>query len=164
MRTSLIKISAVLLFMLSLAGCQKEEVKVFEVEQITLYNSASEKKNLKSDAQFLSILYTDLFGISITAQEMSILARSYNSFGDKSLVIDMLIRTMLVSGTAEVPSNTAMRADIEGFVAQAFKRFYVRNATAQEVWFFNNLIKNEPDLLPTDVYYALLTANEYRYY
>ncbi len=164
MRTFLTKISVVLLLVFSFSGCKKEEVKVYEVETITLYNSASEKKNLKTDAQFLSIVYTDLFGVSITAQEMSILARSYNSFGDKNLIIDMLIKTMLVSPDAQVPTETEMRQDIEGFVSVAFKRFYVRNATAQELWFFNNLIKNEPALVPTDVYYALLTADEYRYY
>jgi hypothetical protein len=164
MNTSLTKIAQAFGLVLILLSCTKEEVNQYKVDTVTLYNSASEKKNLKTDAQFLSILYTDLFGISITAQEMTILVNSYNSLGDKSLVIDMLTKSMLVSPEANIPTETEMRSNAESFINDAFKRFYVREASPQEVWFFTNLIGNDADLMPVDIYYSMFTANEYRYY
>ena len=64
MPTSLIKnisiffLAGVLLFG---SACMREVVDQYQVNDINLYSSASEKKNLKTDEQFISILYTDLF-------------------------------------------------------------------------------------------------------
>lgn len=164
MLTSLIKYTLYGCGLLLAVSCTKEEVKVFEVNPVTLYQSASEKSSLKSDDQFLAILFTDLYGKSISAQEMAVLVKAYSSFGDKSLVINMMTKSMLADPNSNKPSNADMRSDIASFVEEAFMRFYVRKPTEQERWFFINRIEQDTVLRPIDVYYVLITANEYRYY
>lgn len=164
MRTFIIKHSVPLVLILTLFACTKEEVNVYEVKEVTLYQSASEKTNLKSDDQFLAILFTDLYGKTISAQEMAVLVGAYSSFGDKPLVINMMTKSMLADPNSVKPTDTEMRANLDDFIEETFTRFLVRKPTEQEVWFFRNRIEQNPALTPSDVYYALITANEYRYY
>lgn len=132
MNISLTKISGLLLLMALLAGCQKEVVKQYQINEVNLYTSASEKKNLKTDEQFISILYTDVFGQAISNSDMQTLNRAYTSMGDKSLVIDILIKSMLSNTAAIITTDTEMRAGAETFVADTYKRFLVRKPSAQE--------------------------------
>jgi hypothetical protein len=164
MHTFSIRSVSWLLALALVLGCTKEEIKVYEVKPVTLYQSASEKSSLKSDDQFLAILFTDLYGKSISAQEMAILVKAYSSFGDKSLVINMMTKSMLADPSSSKPTDAAMRADVGAFVEETFMRFYVRKPTEQERWFFINRIEQDIQLRPIDIYYVLITANEYRYY
>lgn len=68
MNQSLILFACTLLL---LAGCNREKRYIYEVEQQELYQNASEKRNLKSTTQFISIAYNDLFGSSITTEELN---------------------------------------------------------------------------------------------
>ena len=145
-------------------GCQREVVEQYQVNEISLYSSASEKKNLKTDDQFISILYTDLFGKSIDNEELKRLNTAYSSLGDKALVIDIMIRSMLVNSEAIIADKNAMRARPEEFIEETYKRFLVRQPNEQEKWFLKNKIENNGGLKPVDIYYAILTSDEYRYY
>lgn len=145
-------------------GCQKQVVTQYEIEDVELYSSASEKKNLKSDEQFISILYTDIFGKSITNGEMQTMNEAYTSIGDKSLIIDILIKSLLTDSSADIPGDSEMRANPSEFVKTTYKRFLVRKPTKQEEWFLVNQINQNKDLKTVDIYYALLTGDEYRYY
>ena len=167
MNTSSIRpllVSSWLLLSITFAGCRQEKVEEYQVNDIDLYSSASEKKNLKTDEQFISILYTDLFGESINSTELKKLNRAYTSMGDKSLVIDIMIRGMLANPNAEVAAETSMRARPDEFIVATYKRFLVRQPTEQEKWFLRDKIEKNPELKPSDIYYALLTSDEYRYY
>lgn len=146
------------------SACKREVVDQYQVKDINLYSSASEKKNLKTDEQFISILYTDLFGKSIDNEELKKLNNAYTSLGDKSLVIDIMIRSMLSNSKASIATETTMRADPDAFITDTYKRFLVRKPTEQEKWFLRNKIENNTNLKPLDIYYALLTSDEYRYY
>lgn len=150
--------------LMSLSSCIKEEIHVYEINEVELYSSASEKENLKTDEQFLSILYTDLFERSISNQQMERLYETYSSIGDKSLAVDMITKSLITSNSAKIPSDAEMRGDPKAFVEQAFKKFYVRKPTEQEVWFLKNQIEKNDELTAVDIYYAMLTADEYRYY
>lgn len=154
----------ILLLSFVLLGCKQEVIDQYQINDVNLYSSASEKKNLKTDEQFISILYTDLFGKSIDNTELKKLNTSYSSFGDKVLVIDLMIRSMLSNAKAIVATNTTMRARPDEFIVDTYKRFLVRKPTEQEKWFLKNKIETNEDLKPADVYYALLTSDEYRYY
>lgn len=167
MSTSSIKFrsTAGLLFAMTiLLSCQREVVEQYQINEVNLYSSASEKKNLKTDEQFISILYTDLFGKSIDSDELKRLNTAYTSMGDKTLVIDIMIRGMLSSADAVIADENTMRARPDEFIEDTYKRFLVRKPTEQEKWFLRNKIENNQELKPIDVYYALLTADEYRYY
>lgn len=147
-----------------LFSCQREVVDQYQINDVNLYTSASEKKNLKTDDQFISILYTDLFGKSINNEELKRLNKAYTSMGDKSLVIDIMIRGMLSNSEAIISDKNAMRARPEEFIEESYKRFLVRQPTEQEKWFLKNKIENNQNLKPLDIYYAILTSDEYRYY
>ena len=117
-----------------------------------------------SVSEVISIAYTDLFGSTLSPDELSNLATAYQAFGDKRLVIDMIILNFLNEPNVQVPTDTEMRADIESFVREAYNRFFVRQPTAFEEWFVSDIIRDDATVTPELVYYAFMTSNEYRYY
>lgn len=157
------KIGFLLLIFIGLS-CTKEVVNVYEIDRVGLYGSASEKKNLKNDEQFIAILYRDLFNESIGTQEMEVLFGTYASLGDKPLIIDEIIKSLLSQPGIDIATASEMHADPEGFIDDVFERFLIRKPSAQELWFLETQIRQNPELNPLDLYYALLTSQEYRYY
>lgn len=147
-----------------LNGCKKENVFTYEVNDVEVNQPGAVKPNVKSDLEVISIAYTDLFGSTIAPAELQDLALSYQSFGDKRLMIDMVILNFLNEPNVQVPSSADMRNDVEGFVAASYRKFFVREPTAFEQWFVSDLIRKDADLSPELVYYGFMTSNEYRYY
>ncbi len=145
-------------------SCKKDMVTQYQIRDVELYSSASDKKNLKSDEQFISIMYTDIFEKSISNEQLLSMNKAYTSIGDKSLIIDILIKSLLADQSASIPTIAEMRADPETFVQDTYKRFLVRLPSKQEQWFLTNQIANNNKLEPIDIYYAVLTSEEYRYY
>ncbi|MDZ7847127.1 MAG: hypothetical protein U5L96_10350 [Owenweeksia sp.] len=45
-----------------------------------------------------------------------------------------------------------------------YKRLLVRKPSKQESWYLVNEIANNSKLAPIDIYYTMLTSEEYRYY
>lgn len=164
MSTSSIKIWGLAALLAIGISCKKEVTKQYVVEDIQLYTSASEKKNLKSDEQFISILFSDLFGTAITNSKLQELNQAYTAMGDKTLIIDILIKSMLADPGAQIPSAQNMRDNPGDFVQTAYKTLLVRKPTKQEEWFLINQIEKNKALEPMDIYYAMLTSEEYRYY
>lgn len=161
--SSIKKYLAVSIVLISFA-CKREVIQQYEINEVNLYTSASEKKNLKTDEQFISILYSDLFETGISNAKLQELNQAYTSIGDKYLVIDILIKSLMTDPGAKIPSESAMRSNPKDFVEKAYKNLLVRKPTPQEEWFLVNHIEKEKDLTPVDVYYSILTCDEYRYY
>lgn len=147
-----------------LGGCKKEDVFTYEVNDVEVNQPGAIKPNVKSDLEVISIAYTDLFGATIAPGELQELALSYQAFGDKRLMIDMVILNFLNEPNVQVPSSADMRADVESFVTASYRKFFVREPTAFEQWFVSDLIRKDADLSPELVYYGFMTSNEYRYY
>ena len=168
MSTSLIKYLRPLAFLVITvalsSSCKKDVITQYQIRDVALYSSASEKKNLKSDEQFISIMYTDIFEKSISNEQLLSMNKAYTSIGDKSLIIDILIKSLLADQSANIPTIAEMRAEPETFVQDTYKRFLVRLPSKQEEWFLINQIANNNKLEPVDIYYAVLTSDEYRYY
>lgn len=168
MNTSLIKIlktiAMLLIMALSFSACNKDAVTRYELEDVNLYSSASDKKNLKSDEQFISIMYTDIFERSISNSQLVTMNEAYTSMGDKSLIIDILIKSLLTDQGASIPTLSEMKSKPEEFVQNTYTRFLVRLPSKQEEWFLVNQIESNNKLEPIDIYYAMLTSEEYRYY
>lgn len=157
------KIILYFLFIGLLTSCKKEISNVYEIAPVNVRQSG-EKGNLKSDLQFISIAYSDLFGTQISASELNSLLSGYKAVGDKTLIIDVILRNLLVKPGIVKIDQATMRADPEAFVKSSFERFFVREPTEMETWFFANLINENNQFLPEDIYYALMRAEEYRYY
>lgn len=161
MKTSLL---ALLLGLLVLGGCKKEEIYTYGVDEVTVQQPGASKPTVKSDFELISIAYTDLFGTTIPPDKLQDAAVSYQAFGDKRLIIDMLILNYLNDPAVVIPSDASMRADLNGFVDATFRKFFVRNPSAFERWYVADLIAKDPALTPDLVYYAFMTSNEYRFY
>lgn len=164
MSTSLTRLFSLAVLLSISLSCKKEVINVYQVDRVDLYGSASEKKNLKNDEQFISILYRDLFNESIGSDEMEVLFGTYASVGDKSLIIDEIIKSMLSHPDVDLRSDQEMRADPDGFIEEVFEQFLIRKPSAQELWFLETQIEQNPELKALDIYYSILTCQEYRYY
>ena len=79
-------------------------------------------------------------------------------------MIIVFIRNFLNAPGANVPSSQAMRSDVNRFITDTYKKFYVREPGEYELWYLGNLIQNDPDMTPEMIYYAFLTSDEYRFY
>ncbi|MCS7073358.1 MAG: hypothetical protein NZ108_02715 [Bacteroidia bacterium] len=148
--------------MLGLLSCQQQTV--YEVEPFTVQQPSASKLNLKSDQEFISIAYKDLFDAEIATNDLNTLMTAYASVGDKSVVIDRIIRNFLKRNGVKIPTKTQMRSNIPAFVEGTYKRFYGRKPTEMEAWYLTNFIQQDTTLSPQIIYYSFLTSDEYRFY
>lgn len=156
--------AAAFFLLLTVSSCNKERRIIYEVQEQELYQSASEKKNLKTTTQFISIAYNDLFGTSITNDELNRFDVALQSFGDKAILQDMIVKSLINRNGVQIVDNTAMRGDIAAFVEGAYLRFYNRRPNEFEAWKMKDLIEKNADITPKMIYYTLMTSDEYRYY
>jgi hypothetical protein len=145
-------------------SCKKEKIYTYGVDDVAVEQPGAVKPNVKSDLEVLSIAYTDLFGATIPADALEALALSYQSFGDKRLVMDMVILNFLNDPNVQIPTDATMRGNVEGFVDASYRKFFVREPSAFERWFVSDLIRKDAGLTPDLVYYAFMTSAEYRFY
>lgn len=118
---------------------------------------------MKAELEFISMAYSDMFGKSIPATTLNNTVWCYAGSNDKALMTDRIIRSYLNSPSANLPSTNEMNDNPEVFITNTYKRFYHRNPDAMEIYQWKQMIKNDPKLLPSTIYYAFLTSNEYRY-
>src|SRR5437764_971445 len=120
------KIILPLLFLCLLAefSCHKEQRAIYQVQEQELYQNSSEKKTLKTTTQFISIAYNDLYGTNITSSELTKLDVAYQSLGDKHVLEDMIVKSLINS--SNIVSDAIMRQDIPAFVEGVYLRFYNR--------------------------------------
>ncbi|MEL6135606.1 MAG: hypothetical protein AAFR59_19780, partial [Bacteroidota bacterium] len=111
-----------------------EKVYVYEVNEVEVNQTGISKDNLKSDLEFLSLAYADLFGNTITEDQLNAMTIGYNALGDRTLIADIIVRNMLNDPEADVPTSQNMRADIDQFIADTYLKFYVREPGAYERW------------------------------
>lgn len=157
-------ISLAILILLGVASCNKEQRVIYEVQQQELYQNSSQKQTLKTTTQFISIAYNDLFGTNITGDELTKLDVAYQSLGDKHVLEDMIVKSLINRPTVQIVSNTTMRADIDEFVKSVYLRFYNRNPNEFEAWKLKDLIEKNTDITPKMIYYSMMTSEEYRFY
>jgi hypothetical protein len=150
--------------MLGWSSCKKEVIYTYEVNDVDVAQPGATKPNVKSDLEVLSIAYSDLFGATIPSDELEALALTYQSFGDKRLVMDMVNLNFLDDPNVQIPSDATMRSNVESFVDASYRKFFVREPSAFERWFVSDLIRKDPGLTPDLVYYAFMTSVEYRFY
>jgi hypothetical protein len=149
-------------FLFPLAGCQKE--KLYEVNEETILPPNANKTKLKSDQQYIAILYANLFQTALSSDNLFEASECVQSIGDKDLVHEVLISNYMNSGGVILPSNEEMRSDIDGFITETYNRFLVRNPTEAERQFFKNYISTHPNVKPELVYFSFALSNEYQYY
>lgn len=152
--------------LLILSSCSNDDPYfLFEVDNVEVQQSDANKNRLKTDIEFVSIAYNDLYGSNIPHNELEEIITSYKSFGDKSLVIELIIKKFIVDESSDIPNLLRIsRGSIETFVEETYEKLYNRTPNAFEKWHMTELIMNNTAIDAEMVYFSMMTANEYRYY
>lgn len=153
-----------IILLMFFASCKKERQVVYEVQEQEIYQNSSEKRNLKTTTQFISIAYNDIFGNNITSTELNKLDIAYQAFGDKYILEDMIIKSLLNRQGAQIPTDQQMRSNVTAFVESAYLKFYNRKPNEFETWKLKDIIDKNTDITVKTVYYSLMTSEEYRYF
>lgn len=148
----------------TITSCKKDAKYIYGVNDVTVNQSGVIKPNVKNTLEFISIAYSDLFGTSIGAGDLTDLSLCYLAFGDKKFIEDLIIRNYLNKPGVIIPTLSAMNADIPAFVQTTYRKFYNRDPNEFEKWQIVNYIKSTSNITPELVYYSFMTSDEYRYY
>ncbi len=154
------KIALLFVFSFALFSCEKKTEYVYAVNTETISEPGVKKPNLKSNTEFISITYTDVFGTTIPNSQLSKLQTGYLAFGDKGILEDLIIRNFLNNNAKKLPATIG--SDVKGFIMEAYKKVYNRMPNEYEVFYLQDLILKNPAMTAELFYYALMTSNEYR--
>lgn len=149
---------------LCVTSCKKDVSYIYDVNDTNVTQPGVSKPNVKSTLEFISIAYSDLFGTTIGAGELTDLSLSYLAFGDKKFIEDRIIRNFLNKTGVIIPTQTTMTADVGAFVQATYRKFYNRDPNEFEKWQIVNKINGDSSITPELVYYSFMTSDEYRYY
>lgn len=165
MRTyTIIKTTALFLAILALpASCKKEDDSYLVNTEVLLPANAFKTK-LKTDQQYAAILHANLFQQALSANELYDIAQCIESIGDKEVAREVLISNFMNKSGVQMPTDSVMRADIDNFVYETYKRFLIREPTEAEVTYFRNYITSDPNVTPELVYFSFALSNEYLFY
>ena len=76
----------------------------------------------------------------------------------------MLLENILGSAEIQIPADEEMRNDLDLFVEQTYLKFYLREPSEYEKYYFKNLIDEDVAITPQMVYAAFAQSNEYLFY
>lgn len=150
-----------MIFALTFGSCNRSDI--YDLGTIKV-KAEGEKVNLKSDLQFMTMAYRDLYGVDVPPTTLDLMRDAYVSFGDKALVIDEIVQALLLSPDLVLMSDQAMRADIDGFIQSSYAKFLLREPSAFEKVYWSGQIQDKVDLSVQDMYYVFMTCEEYKYY
>lgn len=156
-------IAALLLLMLA-AGCNKKDHYIYDVNEVVTQSVNAEKKTLKSNQQYLAILYANLFQKSLSSKDLAQLMDVIESVGDKETVKEVIISSFMNDPAKIIPTDAEMRADIDQFISDTYVRFLVRNPSEAEKTWFRNFILSDPNVTPELVYMSFSLSDEYNFY
>lgn len=148
----------------ALASCKKDYEGLYELNEVTLVDSAADKTRLKTNEQFISILFTNLFQTGISTDIVFELNQCFLSIGDQELAREVLISNLFNTPNVQLPSNEEMLANLDAFVEETYKRFFVRYPSEGEKTWVKNFISGNPYMSPELVYFSFALSNEYQYY
>jgi hypothetical protein len=158
------KITLLFFCLLVLAtSCKKDDV-IYDVNQVNATSYNANKNKLKTIPQYISILYANLFQKALSANELVEITNCIESIGDKEVAHEIVLSNFMNKSGVTMPSDSLMRTDVNAFIEQTYKRFYVRDLTEAEREFFLNFFASHPDVSVEMVYSAFSLSNEYQFY
>ncbi len=150
---------------LFVTSCKKEnDDTLYQVNEEELLPSNINKKRLKTNEQYVSILYANLFQKALSANKVYDISQCFESIGDKVVAREVLISNFMNKPDVLIPSITQMNANVEQFVIDTYKRFYIRLPTEAEKEYIKKSITADPNLTPELVYMSFALSDEYMYY
>lgn len=163
MHRNQLKLFSYLFFFLCLFAC-KEESYIYEVNEVRVASSNTDKTKEKTKEQYLNIVYANLFQTALSPNQLVMASNVVESIGDKQVAYETILAKFMNDGNVTLPTNAVMRADIPKFVIETYERFYVRKPSEAEKTFFVNYIESHPNITPEHVYFSFASSDEYYYY
>jgi hypothetical protein len=154
----------ILVLVVGFTACKVEDYYVYGIEDLGITPVNSEKNKAKTHAQYISILYTNMFQKAIGPNQMLQALKAIESIGDKRVAYDILVSKYMNDPDLKLPTAESMREDPEAFVRETYTRFLVRQPTEAELQWMINYIESRPALTPELVYFAFATSNEHYHY
>lgn len=155
---------AIFIVLIINTGCTKDIHVNYALNPVSVYESKAQKFKAKNEAEYISILFTNLYQNAIDPtllfQSQSVLY----SIGDQNVAKEMLLSGYFNQSGIKIPSNTEMRNNIPQFVVETYKRFYLRYPSEAEKVYFTNYIENNLTVTVEMVYTAFATSDEYSFY
>ncbi|MEJ6748345.1 MAG: hypothetical protein QNK60_00275 [Flavobacteriales bacterium] len=156
------KILFILVSVLLISSCVKDDV--YELNEVLANSYNANKNKLKSSNQFISILHANLFQKALSANELVEISRCIESIGDKEVAHEIILSNFMNKEGVIIPSDSLMRDDLNVFIEESYKRFFVRDITEAEREFFLSFFESHPNVSAEMVYMAFSLSNEYQYY
>tara|TARA_B100001540_G_C15335041_1_gene429797 strand:- start:48 stop:524 length:477 start_codon:yes stop_codon:yes gene_type:complete len=156
------KVLIISVLFLITSSCKKDPV--YDINEIQSQSYNANKNKLKTTGQYISILYANLFQEALSANELVEITRCIESVGDKELVHEVILSNFMNKEGVLIPSDSLMRADLNLFIEETYKRFYVRDITEAEREYFINFFEAHPNVSAEMVYTAFSLSNEYQFY
>lgn len=147
----------------SFSSCKKEN-SIYDVNQIQSSSFNANKNKLKSPSQYISILYANLFQKALSANELVEITSCIEAIGDKEVAHEIILSNFMNQADVNLPSDSLMRSDLDTFLEETYKRFYVRDISQAEREFFLKFFESHPDVSVEMVYTAFALSNEYQFY
>ena len=156
------KILFILVSVLLFSSCVKDDV--YQLNEVHANSYNANKNKLKSSNQFISILHANLFQKALSANELVEISRCIESIGDKEVAHEIVLSNFMNKEGVIIPSDSLMRDDLNVFIEESYKRFFVRDITEAEREFFISFFESHPNVSSEMVYMAFSLSNEYQYY
>ena len=153
----------ILIFSFCFSACKEEDL-VYDINQLQSSSYNANKNKLKSISQYISIVYANLFQQALSSNELVEITRCIESIGDKEVAHEIILSKFMNSQDVILPSDSLMRADLDVFLEDTYKRFYVRDITEAEREFFLNFLNSNPNVSAEMVYMSFALSNEYQFY
>ncbi|MFN7013579.1 MAG: hypothetical protein ACK4ON_04815, partial [Bacteroidia bacterium] len=138
----------IVVFAVGFFSCKRERAILYDVQDVYVKRDGANKTRLKTTTEFIAIAYSDIFGTTIPQNKLDEITLVYESFGDKKMMEDNIVKNFINSTSAQIPSSSAMNADLDKFISDAYKKLYNREPSETEAFKVKELIKSNSNITP----------------
>jgi hypothetical protein len=136
----------------------------YEINDVNVLPPNTVKTKEKSPEQYISILYANLFQKALSADKLFEITSLIEANGDKEVINDVILTNFLNDPEVLIPSDSLMRAEVDVFIFDTYKRFLIREPSELEFTYFRNYINANSNVTTEMVYISFALSNEYYYY
>lgn len=164
MNKHILYFSSILLFFFF--SCKKDKIdpNLYEVNTVGVQPPGAGKNKLKTNEQYISILYSNLYQKGLSANQLFDISECMQSIGDQEIAKEVVISNFMNKPGVIMPSDVQMRADIGKFIDETYKRFLIRYPTEAEKTYMVNFISTNPNITVELVFFSFAISDEYMYY
>jgi len=146
------------------SGCRPDPEVTYGLQPFEITANGADKDRLKTDDQWISILYANLFQETLPAGDLFEIKQCLASIGDQEIARAVVLANMMASEDVLLPSVEEMNSDLDGFILATYVRFLVRYPSEAETTWLANFIENNPAMRPELVFTSFALSEEYLYY